>query len=263
MFVCPITQRPLSGWRSPRGVTFPLWDGLPVLVPDPERLLASAAGGAPSSDLLSPFVAPSSLKVPGRMGAWLAQESRTPAAIAAAWGSRHAPPGPALDVGCGVGAMALSMASRARPTWAIDLDPHTLVTARDVMSGRIREAGGVSLPVLPLRPGQVRLAVADIHTPPFAPASFTWVHLGVVPDPAVLVVAAGLLVGGGLLTLETDHTSPLGEGPPEDALIDVLAEVGLVVLEEEVAVPRVRQRGPRRFEVDLLHCVAARMGAGG
>lgn len=272
MFVCPITRRPLSGWRSPRGVTFPLWDGIPVLVPDPAALLAEADGGAPPDDLLSPFLAPSALGAPGGLGAWLSGETRTPASVAAAWGSHFAPPGPALDAGCGLGVMALSMASRARPTWAIDRDPHVLAAARDIMLGHTREgrwrsaSGAVErrpLPVLPLRPSQVRLAVADVRTPPFAPGAFTWVHLGVAPSAAILEAAAALLVGGGLLTLEADHEQPVGAGAPEEALIDALADVGLVVVDEEEAVPLVRRRGARRFEVRLVHCVAALRSAGG
>ena len=249
MYVCPITQRDLRGWRSPAGVTFPMWEGIPILVPEPDALIATAGEGGPPTELLSPFLPPAMLGAPGRLGSWLVSELRTPAAVAAALGSRLAPPGPALDAGCGLAAVALSMANRGRPTWAIDTDPHILVCARDILLGRVREArlpGGpvMPLPLVPLRPSQVQLAVADVRAPPFRDGAFAWVHLGA---PEGLAAAVRLLSPGGVLTCVTT------DGLDDDRLN--------IVDEEEVVV--VRPEGPRRFAVAVARCVAARKGPGG
>ena len=155
------------------------------------------------------------------------------------------------------------MASLGRPAWAIDHDPHVLVCARDLLLGRIREApwpGEPSphpVPILPLRPGQVHFAVADIRTPPFQARGFAWVHLGKVPlCGEVLASAAGLLVEGGVLTVATSHR----EDPrrPERWLHEQLARLGLAVLSTQSQVPCVRRQDLRQLRVNLLQCVAAR-----
>jgi SAM-dependent methyltransferase len=279
VFVCPITRRSLRGWRSPAGITFPMWDGIPVLTPEPDALIASAGALRPPTGLLYPFMPPSMLGAPGALGAWLATETRTPTALAAAWGTQHAPPGPGLDAGCGLGAMALAMASRGRPTWAIDHNPRVLVAARDLLLGRTREApwprwpGDRSthpIPILPLRPSQVHFAVADLCTPPFAEGSFAWIHLGsVLPtEPAgrrtMLAHAQALLVEGGLLTVVTDHpTESLLEGDPAADLLAALGETGLSVVAQAPAVPHIERCDARRYSITLAQCVAARREGGG
>ena len=240
-----------------------MWDGIPILVPDPPALLEAASSGAPPSDLLSPFLPPSMLGVTGSLGDWLASVPRTPSSLLASWGIQHAPPGPTLDAGCGLGEMALRMASLGRPTWAIDQDPHILVCARDLLLGRIREApwsGEPSphpVPILPLRPGQVQLAIADIRTPPFQDGCFAWVHLGEVPLRAgVLAAASALLVDGGVMTLATSHRDDPGR--PVDWLQGQLKSLGLSVIIAEPQVPWVRRLDRRQLRVDLLQCVAVR-----
>jgi SAM-dependent methyltransferase len=55
--------------------------------------------------------------------------ARPIAAHRAAWLDRHAPPGPVLDLGCGIGGDALALA-RVRPVVAYDLDPLRLRLAQ-------------------------------------------------------------------------------------------------------------------------------------
>lgn len=265
MYVCPLTQRSLRGWRSPSGVTFPMWDGIPVLMAEPEVFVANSEKGTAPTDLFTPFASPSMLQLPDAVGSALGSETRTPDGLATAWATQHAPPGPALDAGCGLAGMALRMASRGRSTWAVDRDPHALVMARDILLGRIREVPGPDghtmqpLPVLPLRPGQVNFAIADLCQPPFAAASFAWIHLGAVPLSAPLLsTVSSLLVKGGLLTIMTAHR----EDPTRGAgwLEAQVNQQGLAVVATGANIAQVRWEDPWRLTIDLVEGVAARRG---
>ena len=290
MYVCPISGLPLEGWRSVTGFSYPLLDGIPVLVSQPQRFLALHGPQAPNPterieplpvdapDLISPFLPPGQLEGPGSFGSWLASIPQTPSAIAAGWGAALAPPGPALDFGCGLGEMAMRMVGLGRKTWAFDRSPRTVLLARDILLGRTREAawptwrGGCTerpIPVLPLRPGQLQLCIAEAEAPPFAPESFAWVHVGNVVDIAevgmevVLEAATALLVPGGLLTLTTpydlDVPSIFGTPDPQAVLVDALDELGLELVEEADHVPWVVRQYSRGFRVLFTHCLAARM----
>ena len=289
MFVCPISRLPLKAWRSAEGRTYPLLDGIPVLVPEPQRFLALHGPCAPNPtehhdplpvdapDLISPFLPPGQLDGPGRFGEWLQSIPHTPASIAASWGAKYAPAGPALDLGCGLGDMAMRMVGQGRKTWAVDRSPRAVELARDLLLGRVREAawptwrGGCRqrpVPILPLRPGQLSFAIAQAEHPPFAPGSFAWVHLGNVVDiveigmEVVVEAAVELLLPGGLLTLTTPYDLDLPSVPgtmdPSALLVDWLDELGLEILAEQDEVPWVVRQYARGFRILFTHCLAAR-----
>ena len=289
MFVCPISGRPLSGWRSPLGFEYPMLDGVPVLVAEPEQLLARHGVGAvlltetPTEDVVdapdpvSPFLPPALLEAPGGLGAWLSTVEETPASVAAAWGHSLAPAGAAADLACGLGEMALRMASRGRAVVAMDRSPRTVLLARELLLGRVREAawptwrGGAEarpVPLIPARPGQIRFAIADAARPPLAEGALAWVHLGNVVDvaaegPAALIeAAAALLAPGGLLTVTTpydlDRPTVAGGMDPEAELVDAIDSVGLDIVAERDEVPWVIRQYQRGYRVLFTHCLAAR-----
>jgi SAM-dependent methyltransferase len=286
MFVCPVTQRPLEGWRTVEGRVYPLLDGIPVLVADPQRFLAlhgpEAANPAErkdplpvdAPDLISPFLSPGRLGGPGSFGTWLSSIKHTPTSIASDWGARFAPPGSALDIGCGLGEMAMRMVGQARKTWAFDRSPRSVLLARDLLYGQIREAawpqwrGGCidrPVPILPLRPGSLHLCIAEAEYPPFAPESFAWVHLGNVVDivevgmEAAVEAAATLLVPGGVMTVTTPYDLDLPSVPggmdPQAVLMDFVDELGLEILDEVDQIPWVVRQYDRGFRVLFSHCM--------
>lgn len=295
MFVCPITRERLTDGRSPEGRCYPSLDGVPVLVPDPERFLARHGPGAwdtghglptrqiedlpvDAPDPVTPHLPPSSLGGPGTFGRWIQSlGERCPDERCAKWGTELAPTGRALDVGCGVGPMARRMAMAGRQTWAFDRSPRAVLLARDLLMGRLRETvvpthrGGLQKVRYPFKPISARLlsfCVADATQPPLPSGSFAWVHLGNVLDiadetaGAILAACVGLLQPGGLLTISTPYDSDdvgmLGGPGPEEELQGALTALGLTVIDEEDQVPWVLRDYDRSFRVLFTHCLAAR-----
>lgn len=288
MFACPVSRLPLEEWQSAEGLVYPLLDGIPVLTCDPQRFLALHGPGAANPterqealpvdapDLISPFLSPGQLEGPDSFGQWLSAIPTTPSGVAAGWGARLAPAGPALDMGCGLGEMAMRMVGLGRKTWAFDRSPRSVMLARDLLLGRTREAawpvwrGGCetrSVPITPIPSGQLHFAIAEAESPPFAPESFAWVHLGNLVDIAeigmevVLEAATELLMPGGLLTLTTPYDLDLPSIPgsidPQALLVDFLDELGMDIAEEQDNVPWVVRQYERGFRVLFTHCLAA------
>jgi len=295
-FRCPETGGRLDpgSWTSGDGRTWPLLDGVPVLVPDPHAFLArhhpgwSVADPLPAQpaeplpvdapDLVTPFLDPVDLEAPGAFGRWVhGLGSRSPGRVCADWASAHAPAGDAVDLGCGVGPMTARMLQAGRSVIALDRSPRAVLSARAVVERRLealsvpthrRGFRRVRNPVEVPAGADVCWVVGDALAPPLAPAAFAWVHLGNLLDmvgegsDAVLTEAAALLVPGGLLTLSTPwDVSPAGtpEAPlPEHRLHALLDDEGLEILDEDPAVPWVVREYDRGYRVLFSHCVAAR-----
>jgi hypothetical protein len=217
------------------------------------------------------------LGAPGGFGQWLAVlGDGGPDAYAAGFGGRYAPPGPALDVGCGVAPMARRMVAAGRDTWAFDLSVDAVLLAKGVLTGGVAStripthrngAREVKVPFKPIG-ANLHLAVADAVQPPFAPGSFAWVHLGDVLDSAgdavgeVLVSSADLVARGALLTISTAYgavSSEPGDKPdPQEELLEALDGLGFEILEQADRIPHVVRQYDRSFVVRFTHNIAAR-----
>ncbi|MCB9778773.1 MAG: methyltransferase domain-containing protein [Alphaproteobacteria bacterium] len=295
MFVCPVTGGRLSSGLSPEGRQYPALDGIPVLVPDPDRFLArhgpgawDLAGGLPTAryedlpidapDAVTPHLPPRALGGRGGFAKWLGElGDRCPDAVCAAWGRDLAPHGRALDVGCGVGGMSRRMVTANRLTWAFDISPRAVLLTRDLLGGGITETqvpthrGGlqrVRVPFAPIDSRTLTLCIADASQPPFPENAFAWIHLGNVLDMAddksagILLAASAMLLPGGLLTVstpyDTDEPPVLDAVAPENELRETLGGLGLSIIDEDEHVPWVIREYDRGFRVMFSHCVAAR-----
>lgn len=287
MYVCPRTGGPLRDWHSVEGhITYPQVDGVPVLVSDPVAALSKSITRSVMSadasrcgypDAVTPHLPPSLFGAPAGFGQWLTSLGETtPDSIAAAAASRHAPAGPALDVGCGVGVMARRMVGMGRDTWAFDHSVDAVLLAKGLLSGALTQTPiptsrrGYKRVKVPFKPiiANLHFCVADAARPPFAPGVFAWVHLGevldVVGDEAgdVLVAAEQVLRRGGVLTISTAYDGPTaateGAAPPEEELFEALDGLGFNVLEQQDRVPAVVREYDRGYRVRLMHVIAAR-----
>lgn len=289
-YVCPRTGGPLNAWYSPEGhLTYPLLDGIPVLVPDPVMYLGRhairraqdadpAALGLP--DAITPHLPPQLFAAPGGFGQWLASiGDGTADAVAATQAARHAPRGPALDVGCGVGAMTRRMVAAGRPTWAFDMSADAVLLARGLLCGALTSTtipthkGGLRRVKVPFKPivSGLEFCIADATSPPFPDGSFAWIHLGDVLDSLrenlveALVRSAGLLVPGGVMTVTTAYGYVLGAEeeapPPDEEMLEALEGLGLQVVEQQDRVPSIVREYDRSFRVRFMHTVAARKRA--
>lgn len=296
MFVCPETRTSLEAWYSNAADTlYPHLEGVPVLVPDPKAFLRrhgpwnprdGVVGqvqeplGVSEPDAVTPFLAPGELGVSGVFGdALLDLGQLTPDAWLAAFVAQHGHPGPACDVGCGLGNMARLMAKQDRPVVAFDRSPAAVLTAKDLLTGQLTESlmpthsrGARSVRVPPVAiDTPLRMAIADARFPPLPKDSMTWVHLGMLIDVLegddlvkALVESVQLLVRGGLLTVSTAYNSagPFIENEPSpvDDLREVFQELGLRLVEERDLVPKVTRHYDRRFTVELVHCLVFQRG---
>ncbi len=293
MFVCPQTKTELESWYSNAADTlYPLLDGIPVLVSDPEQFLrlhgpwsptANVAGQAQqirglwSPDAVTPFMAPKALQVGGPFGDFLLDLDLHPDGWVAETASLHAPEGVAVDLGCGLGGMALRMSAMGRDVVALDIDPATMITCRDVLTGRLQDAWvpthrrGARAMKVPVRPPDhpIALAIADAAAPPLPEAMFAWVHLGLLLDDLdtdsmvkVLLGARALIPRGGVLSITTAYDGPGAHVPEqpsfEPELREVLTELGLTLVEEQDKLPHVTRRWDRYFEVRLVHAMVWR-----
>lgn len=287
MYVCPRTGGPLKDWHSAEAhVTYPVIDGVPLLVPDPVALLATQPPRSPAAanparaglvDPVTPHLPPSLFGAPGGFGQWLASLGDTsPDAVAAALAAKHAPPGPAADVGCGVGSMARRMVGLGRETWAFDKSVDAVLLAKGLLTGSLTQTGiptsrrGLRRVKVPFKPiaSNLNLAVADAARPPFRAGSFAWVHLGNLLDELgdevgdALVAADNVLKKGGLLTITTAYASegPATESapPPEEELLEALDGLGLQMIEQQDRVPGIVREYDRGYRVRFLHVIAAR-----
>ena len=295
VFVCPTTRTTLESWYSNAAdVLYPVFDGIPVLVPEPEQYLRrhgpwdprnGVAGqqqeirGVWSPDAITPFLKPSELEVSGRFGDFLLDLSGTPDDWLAEAAARHAPQGTCVDLGCGLGPMARRMSAQGRDVVALDLDLATMLLCRDLLTGKLEHAwvpthrrGCRLMEVPPLSArGQVAFCIADAAAPPLPEQMFAWVHLGLLLDELtmddlvkVLLSAIGLLARGSVLTITTAYDGPGAHVPEEDApepeLREVMQELGLELVDERDKLPHVTRRWNRRFEVRLVHASVWRMG---
>jgi len=276
----------LSEWPDVRGV--------PVLVPDARAFLVRhGLGPSPFSrtvqpdplpidapDPLTPHLPPGrwpkDLLPVGDFGAWVELlGERCPDAVCADWGHAHAPDGPALDAGCGVGGMARRMAEAGRSVCAFDRSPAAVLLARDLVSGNLPTvyvplARSAAREVAWPHGAQagVQWAIADVLVPPLPPESFAWIHLGSVVDmvdggpEAVIDAVSPLLMSGGLLTIATPHDEdrpPIpGTPDPTEDLRHILDALGLHVIAQDRAVPWVVRQYDRGYRVLLTDCLAAR-----
>ncbi len=287
MYVCPRTGGPLKEWYSANaGITYPLIEGVPLLVSDPVHFLSRApvraaiaadARRAGLPDALTPHLPPSVFGAPGGFGQWLTSLAETSAvATAAGMAQRHAPPGAALDAGCGVGVMARRMVAAGRDTWAFDLSADAVLLARGLLTGALgtatiptsrRGLRRVKVPLAAL-PEPVHFCIADPTRPPYAPGCFAWIHLGDVLDTLgedsglALVACEQLLAPGGLLTVTTAYDTP-GDPveaalPPEEELLEALEAMGLAVVDQQDRIPMVIREYDRSYRIKFMHCVAAR-----
>ncbi len=286
-FACPRTRVVLRDnlYSTEAHMAYPSVDGVPILVADPfdhigkssiRRAAEADAQHLGVPDPLTPHLPPSVFSAPTGFGAWLAALGDAgPEAVCADMAAAHAPEGAACDVGCGVGVMARRMLAAGRPTCAFDINLEAVFLARGMLTGQLphatirSHAGGLRRVKVPFKPTDARLSfcVADAARPPFAAGAFAWVHLGDVLDACgdsladVLVGSVEMLAPDGVLTLSTPYAVPseIAEGvpPPEDELLEALAELGLTVVAAQEHVPRVVRHYDRSFEVWFHHCVAA------
>lgn len=285
-YVDPRTRQPFPAFNSGDGnVPYPTIDGIPVLTLEPRGLLARIPRNAPFPDVrrtglpdpITPHLSPSMLGAPDGLGAWLKElGDTTPEFIATNFGSRYAPPGPALDIGCGVGEMTRRMAGTNRETWAFDHNPDAVALARGILTGGIGQVliptnkGGLRRVKVPFRPISQSLSfcIAEAVNPPFAHETFAWVHLGPGIDDLgesiadALVAASELLVPGGVLTICTAHaylqSSEENTAAPEEEFAEAITAVGLKVIDKKDRVPSIRRNYDRSYDVRFIQCIAAR-----
>ncbi|HJN77281.1 MAG TPA: methyltransferase domain-containing protein [Myxococcota bacterium] len=296
MFVCPSSRGSLEEWYSNDADTlYPLVDGIPVLVPRPYDFLrrhgpwdpaGGVAGqrqellGVESPDAVTPFLAPAGLQASGSFGDWLLDLGEDgPDAWLASAAIEHAPVGPCVDVGCGLGPMARLMHGLSRHVVCLDRSPDTMLLCRELLTGRLKEA---LVPTHRRGCGMVQsaagseatgfdFAIAEAQHPPLRKDSFAWVHLGFLIDGleaddivSALVASVELLGRGGILTLSTAYDSPPGtphlpdEALPGPEMIDVVGELGLSVVDERDKVPHITRHYDRLFTVRLAHCLVLR-----
>jgi SAM-dependent methyltransferase len=289
VFVCPLTKTTLEELYSNAADTlYPTLDGIPVLVAEPEHFLRrhgpwdprNGVAGQPqeirgvwSPDAVTPFLSPEKLEVSGPFGDFLLDQKQTPDDWVAETAALHAPAGVAVDLGCGLGPMALRMAAQGRDVVAIDIDPATMLMCRDLLSGTLEAAWvpthrrGCQLMHVPLKPVQrpIAFAIADAAAPPLPEGMFAWVHLGLLLDELrmddlvkVLLGAVGLLGRGSVLSITTSYDGPGGAhvpeaDSPEPEFREVMGELGLTLVEEADKLPHVTRLWDRRFEVRLVH----------
>ncbi|MDP2317576.1 MAG: class I SAM-dependent methyltransferase [Pseudomonadota bacterium] len=287
MYCCPRTGGPLKDWHSVTGqVTYPMLDGVPVLLVDPVALLSSHPPRSPAAaeatrcglpDPITPHLPPSLFGAPSGFGQWLTSLGEvSPDSIAAGFAAKHAPPGAALDVGCGVGTMARRMVTSGRATWAFDRSPDAVLLAKGLLCGTLQQTviptsrRGLRRVKVPFKPitANLEICIADASRPPFPPGSFAWVHLGDVLDELgddvgdVLVACEGMLKRGGLLTLSTSYGAPTSASetstPPEEELLEALEGLGLQVIDQQDRVPQVSRDFDRGYRVRFMHIIAAR-----
>lgn len=285
-YIDPKTNQPYPSYTAGDGnVPYPTVDGIPVLTLEPRTLLARIPRNAPFPDIkrvgvsdpITPHLAPSMLGAPDGLGEWFKQiGDNTPEAAAVSFAARYAPPGPALDVLCGVGVMTRRMAGTGRQTWAFDRNPDAVALAKGILCGQITQVsipthrGGlrrVRVPFRPLPQG-VSFCIAEPTTPPFAPATFAWIHLGSGVDELgesladVLVASAELLIPGGILTVCTAHayptTSEEGTPAPEEELMEAIAAIGLKLIDQKDRIPVIRRDYDRSYHIDFQHCIVGR-----
>ena len=293
MFVCPQTGGSLEAWYSNHAdVLYPEIDGVRVLVPRPYDFLrrhgpwdpaAGVAGqrheplGVDAPDAVSPFLPAGRLGASGRLGDWLLDlgDDGTDAWLAST-AHEHAPTGPAADIGAGVGPMAARMHAVGRHVLVLDRSPDAVLLSRALLTGQTREAlvpthrRGCKTMAVPVQPAEsgYAFAIADARHPPLEPQSLAWAHLGFVLDTmspddlvATLVATVQLLPRGGVLSIATAHGAPAGTPhlpdapPPADELREVLAELGLSVVDERDKVPHVTRNHDREFVVRLAQCL--------
>lgn len=289
MFICPRTRGPLAGLYSERAhYTYPTVDGVPILLPDPRSLVDRLQNPSETfpdfkrlnvPDAVTPHLPPSMLGAPAGLGTWFGQlGEETPEAIVVGFGSRLAPPGPALDMGCGVGVLARRMVASGRATWAMDVRADAVVTAKRLLTGQMSVAfipthrHGTRRVKVPFKPilTDLTFCVADATLPPFAPESFAWVDLGDVLDtygesaPEAMVEATSLLQPGGVLTITTSYgslgTSGEGGPGPDEELLEAMAALGMLAIEQRERVPWVSREYDRSWKVRFAHCLAFRKG---
>ncbi len=291
MFVCPKTRTTLEAWYSNASDTlYPHLDEIPVLVSDPRAFLRRHGPWHPSEgvagqvqeilpvsepDAVTPFLSPGELGVGGPFGdALLDLGTLTPDAWCASIAVEHAPQGPAVDVGCGLGNMARIMAKQGRAVIAFDRSPNAVLLARDILTGRITEAlmpthaGGAKSVQLPnvAVDTPLRLVIADARFPPLRKDSAAWVHLGMLIDELkgedlvqALLESVQLLTRGGVLSITTAYDSGgpsiENEPSPVEELREVFEELGLRLIQERDVIPRVVRHHERRFTVQLVHAM--------
>ncbi len=294
MFVCPATGGPLEELYSEQAdVLYPSIQGIPVLLPSPRQFLArhgpwdptlGVAGqrqtilGVTEPDAVTPFLAPGDLGAGGRFGDFLLDLGQdTPEDWVIDKALAHAPVGPCVDLGAGLGQMAARMAAAQREVVILDRSPDAVVLCRALLHGQVREAlvpthrRGCLPQSVPRPPGgRLHFAIADACAPPLAPESMAWIHMGglldvLEPEQLVqsLVQAVQRLVPAGVLSITTAYDTPGGpmlpdEAPPEGEMREVLDELGLDLVEERDKVPSIRRLYDRRFEVRLVHCMVLR-----
>lgn len=149
------------------------------------------------------------------------------------------PSGPVLEIGPGAG--TLTRRIEARPLVVVDRSPRAVLRAiagTDAI-GVVGEAE--ALPVLPEAFASVVAAnVVDL-----------------VADPAALVAeVARSLVPGGRFVVSTPDPA-LGQRGPDEALVDLIEEAGLRVVEDVDGIPWLRVHGPRHVELYVVRMVVA------
>jgi SAM-dependent methyltransferase/uncharacterized protein YbaR (Trm112 family) len=255
------------------GMAYPVLAGVPVLVPAPahwvagyrDAVIASLAehGGATDAALavIDGFAAAGTGAEPSRFGDdWIDGRAGTPpGAVGAAMTGLRAAPGPeavldglvpgslgtVLDLGCGDGALAARLRARSDALVVADLSLRAVLRAR-------RRAGKGTAAV-----------VVDADALPLAPrcldAAFAANLVDLVDDPAAMLSAlATSLRRSGRLALSTPEP---GLGDPDDdpaVLRELLASVGLDIVDERDGIPWLRSHRPRYVQVYTCWAASAR-----